>query len=318
MSFPVSWRTCQGKSGSAERRGWLCEWDMEDGGVTDKKSTPLIPPGTPFPIKRVILAALALSVVFAMAWLFIPRKLPPGISLADSWVFRENQTGPIIGDLGGVPVSIPKPYAHFVEYDGDPHFMEKRIGPPPPRTQNSKLASFGFEIRFPDMEPVTEKTKVEKKATTIQTTTWMRVGINSHSHYGTAGDESLDNYAARIAETTAQRRYEPLPKETYGLTGFAPVITDEARKKPAGDAYDRNIYIHRDKNGRVDTYIECSNRTHAAAPCEQYFNLRPDMRIQVSVGYRKGLLPQWREIQSSVTQVILGFRVNQTSNHNQN
>lgn len=284
--------------------------------MTDKKSTPTIPQGTRLPIKRVVLAALALSVVFALAWLFVPGKLPPGISLADSWVLRENQTGPIVGDLGGVPVSIPKPYAHFVEYDGDPHFMDKRNEPPPPRTHASKLASFGFEIRFPDMEPDTEETKAEKKASTIQTTTWMRVGIDSHSAYGTGGDDFLEKMTAAIAEITPQRRYEPLPKEIYGLTGFAPVITDVARKKPAGESYDKNIYIHRDKNGRVDTYIKCSNRTHQATVCEQYFNMRPAMRIHVSVGYRKALLPQWREIQASVTQVILGFRVNQTSNDN--
>lgn len=289
---------------------------MEGGGVTDKKSTPSISLGTRFPIKRVVLVALALLAVLLSVWLFVPRKLPPGISLTDSWVLRENQTGPIIGDLGGVPVSIPKPYAHFVEYDGDPHFMEKRIGPPPPRTHASKLASFGFEIRFPDMEPDTDKTKAEKKASTIQTTMWMRVGIDSHSAYGTGGDEALENYTAAIAETSAQRRYEPLPKETYGLSGFAPVITNSARKSPGGEWYDRNIYVHRDKNGLVDTYIECSNKTHSSARCKQYFNLRPAMRIHVWVNYRKDLLPQWREIQASVTQVILGFRVNQTSNNN--
>jgi hypothetical protein len=272
------------------------------------------------PIKRIVLAALALSVVFALAWLFIPGKLPPGILLSDSWVFRENQTGPIIGDLGGVPVSIPKTYAHFVEYDGDPHFLEKRIGPPPPRTQASKIASFGFEIRFPDMEPITEKTKAEKKASTIRTTMWMRVGINSHSHYGTGGDEALEKYTAAIAEPGAKRyRYEPLPKETHGLSGFTPVGTDLSRRNLGGggaDMSDENIYVHRDKNGRVDAYIECSNMTHSAARCEQYFILRPAMRIRVRVNYRKDLLPQWREIQASVTQAVLGFRVNQTSDNN--
>lgn len=275
----------------------------------DRELTP--PLRTRSPVKRVVLVALALAAVLVSAWLFISGQLPPGISYANSAAVQESRTGPIIGDLGGVPVSIPRPYARFVEYDGDPHFMEKRKGLPPQRTQASKLASFGFEIRFPDMEPETEKTKAEKKASTIQKTMWMRVGINSHSAYGAGGDDFLEKQAAAIAETTAQRRYEPLPKETYGLSGFAPVITDLARMKPAGEWYDRNIYIHRDKDGRVDTYIQCSNKTHSAVRCKQYFNLKPAMRIHVTVNYRKALLPQWREIQASVTQVILGFRVNQ-------
>jgi len=36
----------------------------------------------------------------------------------------------------------------------------------------------------------------------------------------------------------------------------------------------------------------------------------PEMRMQVDVHFRKGLLPHWQEIRSSVKQVILGFRVN--------
>jgi hypothetical protein len=34
---------------------------------------------------------------------------------------------------------------------------------------------------------------------------------------------------------------------------------------------------HRDKNGRVDAYIECNDMTHLAAECRQYSSLRPAM-----------------------------------------
>lgn len=268
---------------------------------------------------RLALVAVALSAIIISAWLFIPRRLPPSISLGDSWVFRENQSDSIIGDLGGVPVSIPKPYAHFVEYDGDPHFMEKRIGLTPSRTQTSKLTSFGFEIRFPDMAADTEEAKAEKEASTIQTTKWMRVGIASHSAYGAGGDESLEKYTSAITEPGRHRyRYEPLPTETQGLSGFTPVGTDLSRRNLGGggaDMSDQNIYVHRDKNGRVSTYIECGNMTHSADRCKQYFNLKPAMRVRVWVNYRKDLLPQWREIQTSVTKVILGFRVNPPSSN---
>jgi hypothetical protein len=74
-----------------------------------------------------------------------------------------------------------------------------------------------------------------------------------------------------------------------------------------------NIYFHRTPDGAADAYIECSNVEHAAAPCELKFNALPEMRVQVDVGFRKGLLPHWQEIRSSVKQVILGFRVNPSS-----
>ena len=48
-------------------------------------------------------------------------------------------------------VRIPRHYAEYVEYDGDPGFGEKRKGPVPERTFESKLSSFGMDVRFPDM-----------------------------------------------------------------------------------------------------------------------------------------------------------------------
>ena len=40
----------------------------------------------------------------------------------------------VIGDLGGMPVKIPRYFASYVEYDGDPGFGEKRPSSPPIRT----------------------------------------------------------------------------------------------------------------------------------------------------------------------------------------
>ncbi len=82
--------------------------------------------------------------------------------IEDSWILKENRFGLVIGDLGGMPVSIPHHFAHFVEYEGDPRFLEPRKGTPPMRGYQSKLRSFGFEVRFPDMMPLTDETRQEK------------------------------------------------------------------------------------------------------------------------------------------------------------
>lgn len=59
----------------------------------------------------------------------------------------------VIGDLGGMKVRIPRHYAEYVEYDGDPRFGEKRsVTTPSQRSLNSKLRSFGMNVRFPDMK----------------------------------------------------------------------------------------------------------------------------------------------------------------------
>lgn len=263
-----------------------------------------------------LITATFLAAALGVAWSSDQAKSDRIEHLSDSWVLKENRNGPVIGDLGGVPVSIPKPYANFVEYDGDPHFMEKRKEPTPKRTYQSKLASFGFEVRYPDMAPVTDETSSEKRKANIHTTMWMRVGINSHSHYGGAGDDLLERKASAIWKANAHPYvYKPLATKVHGLTGFAPIGPDESKRLQqvgGADMNDVNIYFHRNEAGQVDTYIDCSNMAHAAAGCRQVFNLQPQMRIRVTVSYRRDLLPHWREIQNSVSKVILGFRVAQT------
>ncbi|MBA1330052.1 hypothetical protein QQ73_02300, partial [Candidatus Endoriftia persephone str. Guaymas] len=44
-------------------------------------------------------------------------------------------------NLGGMLVAIPWYFAEYVEYDGDPGFGEKRKGPRPVRTPESKVRS---------------------------------------------------------------------------------------------------------------------------------------------------------------------------------
>ena len=265
-----------------------------------------------------LLAALLVSLLLlsGLAWLLRPAKSDTIQNLGDSWVFRENRRGPVIGDLGGVPVMSPKPYAHFVEYEGDPHFMERRKEPAPKRTYASRLSSFGFEVRYPDMAPLTAETELQKKSENIYNTTWLDVGIGYKALYAPTGDTALDRWIKRaLAPDNIPYRYEKLPDTVHGLVGYTPIgVTDEMRRSGRDTGWnDQNIYYRLKPDGKADVYIECSNVMHAAAPCRLYFNLLPQLSIDVSVSLRRGLLPHWKEIQSSVTQVILGFRVNPLS-----
>lgn len=265
-------------------------------------------------------AAIILAIALGIVWLSAPAKPDRIEHLSDSWVLKENRNGPVIGDLGGVPVSIPRPYANFVEYDGDPHFMEKRKEPAPKRTYESKLAGFAFEVRYPDMTPVTDENATEKRKENIYTTMWMRVGVDSHSQYGGAGDDGIERRARDITDPKAHRyTYKLMPEKVHGLTGYFPEGPDESRRLlqvGGADMNDVNLYYYRNESGQVDSYIECGNMAHSADRCKLFFNLKPDMRIRVWVNFRRELLPHWREIQSSVSKVILGFRVNPENTKN--
>lgn len=260
-------------------------------------------------LKRPALSLL-IKIVLAIAavvWLYGNMR---GVSLTDGWMFQEAKRGPVIGDLGGVPVFIPEPYAHLVEYNGDPQFMESRKGPIPERTYQSKLRSFYFEIRFPDMAPLPPQTEADKRAHSIFNTTWIRVGVGSGEHGAKAG--FLERYLADInAPGSIWPPYVDVPKKIHGLTSLTPKLADTSgRGEGRPTLLDEDVFYHRNEEGNIDTYITCSNASHAAAPCTQTFSLEPYMReTDVGVSYRRGLLPEWSMIQSSVIQVILNFRI---------
>lgn len=257
--------------------------------------------------KKLLLISLTVILISVVLLFLYAAYLRGGLLQQDS---------PVMGDLGGVSVEIPRDYARFVEYNKEPHFLEKKSGTKVDPAYQSKLRSFGFEVRYPDMASVKVKTKEEKD---IFTTMWLRVGVNTGEFYGI--ENHLDNRKESYINPTLPCFtkcfiYHSLPDETYGLTGYTPTGTGvdvEKRSVNFGrgtDIRDKNVYFVQNKAGHVTTFITCSNRTHAAASCQQYFSLSPRMKAHISIDYRKGLLPHWQEIQQSVSKLIYNFEVN--------
>lgn len=137
----------------------------------------------------------------------------------------------IIGDLGGVPVDIPKELVRLVEYDGDPDWGEIRKGAVPERTYQSKINSFGFDIRYTDSViydgiggKISEEYDAQKN---LPDSPWVSVGINSGNRYHSAGGiHRMGN--DRINNDTYPRhpvfKYEKLPELQYGLEVYVPQV----------------------------------------------------------------------------------------------
>jgi hypothetical protein len=219
----------------------------------------------------------------------------------------------VVGDLGGVPVTIPRHFANFVEYDDDPGWGEKRKGPRPQRTHQSKLSSFGYYTRFPDMagESSAELMK-DKRSYSASKTPWILVGINTGKDY--PGDGFLDRSIHATVEThngiLKYENYEKLPTKEYGLTVYAAAGIDPKTNRPYREDTDaKDVFVSRGKDGRVIGHVRCSNRNVPAPPCTHDFSLEPDMHAKVYLSYRRGMLPKWREMQEAVSQQILAFRV---------
>jgi len=110
-----------------------------------------------------------------------------------------------------------------------------------------------------------------------------------------------------------QHQYEKLPTKQFDLDVYTPAGVDKSlRDYRHGVGYksssnDKDMFVHYDADGKVDVFIECSNRHHDAAPCSQYFFLAPSLKVKFSVSYRRGLLPEWKHIQKSTKKLLYEF-----------
>ncbi|MDB5772534.1 MAG: hypothetical protein JWM42_2908 [Burkholderia sp.] len=131
----------------------------------------------------------------------------------------------VIGNLGGMKVRIPRHYAEYVEYDGDPGFGEKRNDLVPERTYESKLRSFGMEVRFPDMTGV-ESTQLRDEYRRYQLkreNPWISIGVNAGEIYPSLGDKANNGLAKKLWEKSEFwfAKYERAPfMDTAGLEAY--------------------------------------------------------------------------------------------------
>ena len=227
----------------------------------------------------------------------------------------------LVGDLGGMPVRIDRHIVRLVEYDGDPGWGEARKGPPPERTHASRLASFGFYVRYPDMRSLDEPEMradferyhpimkpVEYGLSEINP--WLRGGIQSGSSY--PGHGFLDRQFWGTDRIPVGEGFVPEPTPIKGLelfirSGNHPHSGAPMRYEAGGG----DAYVHRTREGQVTTYIRCGYRRDTQSPtwCEQTWSMESHgLGMVVNVMYRHGLLLQWQDIQTKVSQFILDFK----------
>lgn len=266
-----------------------------------------------------VFMAVLVYIVF-MASLGVSGRLPIDVAAA------RYTPKDIVGDLGGMPVRIDRHVVHFVEYDGDPSWGEKRQGPVPERTYASPLVAFGFHVRYPDLgslaEPEMRKDfdryhhpgKNPLPAELRNKNPWIDGGVSSGSHY--TGHGSMNRlYEGTIPQAQPQpedRRLQPMPSPWRNLEMFVPKGIDPASGVPfrfksgGGDTY-----FHRTPQGKVTTHINCSHlkMTRQYAVCQQTWSMEDHgLKINVRALYEPYWLPQWQDIQDKVSQYILSWR----------
>lgn len=226
-------------------------------------------------------------------------------------IFSENH----IGDLGGVPVDLPKSLVHLVEYDGDPAWGKKREGPKPTSSYDSKINSFGFDVRYTDNTIFDESSKEIKRAynqeKTLPYSPWVSVNVTSGDrYYGVGAIHRIgDGTLNPSKEAGPVHQYKQLNNDQFGLEVYAPPGIDPKTNKPwREDSSAKDVFIQRDKTGQIITYIECSNRDVPSPPCSHKFDIEPQMGLYASAQYSRHNLADWQQIEQVVRQQVLNFR----------
>lgn len=259
--------------------------------------------------KKLILGSVIGVIIIGIV--FLSKALEPSDALVlnrfEPMRMAESSYSPsdFVGDLGGVPVTIPHYFAKFVEYEGDPGWSPRK-DPEPKRDFHSKFVSFGFEVRYPDMAGLSSDVLKENyRSFNIYNTPWINVGVTTGRNYGDGF------FLKRKFKSIYENRsflIEHLPNKQFELDVYTPIgVNIETRHPFKIHSDDEDFFVFRGADGEVSSLIVCSNVQHAAAPCNLYFSLEPNLKARIKIHFRRGLLSEWKKMQSSVTKLILNF-----------
>lgn len=249
-----------------------------------------------------------------------PGNLPAGPFPPNAFVQSERD---FIGTLGGVPVRIPSAYVRSVEYEGDPHWLEKRQSPPPTRTPQSQVVSFGILVHMPTMQPLNRNNQAQYEARGVRDLEWINSAVQAYSVFMKSMPSETnwfqDNVPGREPPDGKRYDYVPLP-DNHGLKGWratarraTPRVPEIILNERDRDHSMENHHKYFDLDGeRINAYIHCGSGL-ASAPggrrtCMHRFLLLPEMVAEVSIAYPPELLPNWRQYQANMRALILSWR----------
>ncbi len=238
---------------------------------------------------------------------------------------------PVIGDLGGVSVSVPINYTFLTtEYDGDPNVLapERSRWIPPVRTYESKINSLAMVVHLPDFLPRTaenEASYYRSRKTFGEPEEWLEIGVSAGGQFFIRDDvlkggriydqkKMVDGFSRPVNPAFKQGpRYVVYLKKIdlrHGLIEYQPIgFPDNSEANP----YNYRLFFH-EVDGRSVSYIRCSANGSpfegsARNVCVHKFVLYPVMMAEVSLRYDARSLYRWKGYERKSRALILGFRI---------
>ncbi|MHA3017103.1 hypothetical protein E6A55_30860 [Cupriavidus necator H16] len=270
-------------------------------------------------VRRCLMYAAPMLLLIAVAMVAINARLAAWAGPFDLPRGRD----PIIGDLGGVPVSVPLNYTHLVtEYEGDPSVFdpERRNWKAPVRTFASKINSLPLMVHLPDFAPRTaanEASYYRAQKSMEGPEEWLPIGVsanqslNVHKEKMVLGNPYDQHVTVKGLARFRNRRYDRQPETRYGLAEYR---SEEIVRYPSGPVVSRDRLFFFTNDGKDVSFIECNanGEPFEESPrnvCIHRFSLYPSMKAEVNLQYDARTLSQWMEYERKARELILGFRV---------
>ncbi len=219
----------------------------------------------------------------------------------------------IIGDLGGMPISISSSIVNESDVKYSDFWMVGHKKPIPKRTYQSKLEALSFHMRFEDKTLLTNaEAESLKLSAHITETPLLEVAIlagNANqigdlAHLLYVFNEHFKNKELWFAS-------KKLKEKKYGLNAYQLSAELLSTGVPvSGYKTTKTGYFDLDKNNKIETSIFCANPQNETTKCLQGWSMENQgVQVFARVEYRTGLMEHWRVIREVVSQAILKFRV---------
>ena len=222
---------------------------------------------------------------------------------------------PIVGNLGGVPVSLPQFVVESVSYDDTPPPFSKEwktYKRPEKRTYADNLAAFGFSFDFKTNELRNDLVNYDrwKKDFSSKTSTWVDVSVYSGR---SAPKEDMNKWAkVWLPENGYYRSYRySKTAEEFGLEKYqVPDILDAKTQKPIRHQHDYgDTFLSRDSDGNITSVIKCNNyNKYEMLICNSNFQVA-ELNARISLNFLRHQLKDWQRIQQQAEQHIRSWIV---------
>ena len=207
-------------------------------------------------------------------------------------------------------VRIPSHFVRLMEFSGEP--TDWKRGPKSPHTRPAgatrDIASFGFEVRYPDMAGLSTPALLrEHDQRPFKVNPWMDVTITSGDLYR---PRALAARASAIRKPLSDAPYLRVASDVESLERHVAQGVNPRTGQPARlDFLNPDVYLAFDPPGQASAVIECSNTETGRQACVHAFVLEPQARVFVEVRYGRDMLPEWKDIQRRTGALLLGFRI---------